>query len=189
MAIDNRVHTVFESVNMASTKYAERIFDCVCDEDVDNGTFGYMGELVDRNIYKFMKGTKAGEKVLVVDVPAWDEDESSVLNQRRNRFYIPAGTPFRARVVKINDEFGITIEGVSAATQAVVSEQTDFMANDVFLTVGTDGKLVASATSTDDAVMEARVERKRMHGAKLITPLRQYGSDYFMYEARIKVLA
>ena len=37
--------------------------------------------------------------------------------------------------------------------------------------------------------MEARVERKRMHGAKLITPLRQYGSDYFMYEARIRVTA
>ena len=189
MAIDNRVHTVFESVNMASTKYAERIFDCVCDEDVDNGTFGYMGELVDRNIYNFVKGAKAGEKVLVVDVPAWDEDESSVLNQRRNRFYIPAGTPFRARVVKVNDEFGITIEGVSAATQSVVTEQTDFMANDVFLTIGDDGKLVASATSTADAVMEARVERKRMHGAKLITPLRKYGSDYFMYEARIKVTA
>ena len=188
MAIDNRLHTVFDSVNMASTKYAERIFDCVCDEDVDNGTFGYMGELVDRNIYKFVKGTKAGEKVLVADQPAWDEDESSVLNQRRNRFYIPAGTPFRARVLKVNDEFGITIEGVSADTQAVVSEQTDFMANDVFLTVGDDGKLVASATSTDGAIMEARVERKRMHGAKLITPLRQYGSDYYMYEARIKVL-
>ena len=127
--------------------------------------------------------------MLVVDVPAWDEDTSSVLNQRRNRFYIPAGTPFRARVVKVNDEFGITIEGISAATQTVVSEQTDFMGNDVFLTVGDDGKLVASATSTADAVMEARVERKRMHGAKLITPLRQYGSDYYMYEARIKVTA
>lgn len=189
MAIDNRVHTVFESVNMASTKYAERIFDCVCDEDVDNGTFGYMGELVDRNIYKFIPGAKAGEKVLVVDVPAWDEDESSVLNQRRNRFYIPKGTPFRARVVKVNDEFGITIEGVSAATQAVVTEETDFMKNDVFLTVGDDGKLVASTTSAEGAVMEARVERKRMHGAKLITPLRQYGSDYFMYEARIRVTA
>ena len=175
MAIDNRIHTVFDSVNMASTKYAERIFDCVCDEDVDNGTFGYMGELVDRNIYKFVKGTKAGEKVLV-------------LNQRRNRFYIPAGTPFRARVVKVNDEFGITIEGISAGTQTVVSEETDFMANDVFVTVGNDGKLVASKTSTDGAIMEARIERKRLMGAKLITPLRQYGSDNFMYEARIKVL-
>ena len=190
MAIDfSKTRTVFESVNMASTKYAERIFDCVCDEDVDNGTFGYMGELVDRNIYKFIPGTKAGEKVLVVDVPAWDEDESSVLNQRRNRFYIPKGTPFRARVVKVNDEFGITIEGISVATQEIVTGETDFMKNDVFLTVGNDGKLVASTTSTEGAVMEARVERKRMHGAKLITPLRQYGSDYFMYEARVRVTA
>lgn len=189
MAIDmSKRHTIVDSVNLASTKYAERIFDCVCDEDVDNGTFGYMGELVDRNIYKFVKGTKAGEKVLMVDVPAWDEDESSVLNQKRANFYIPAGTPFRARVLKVNDEFGITIEGISAATQTVVSEQTDFMANDVFLTVDTDGKLAASATSTADAIMEARVERKRLMGAKLITPLRQYGSDNFMYEARIKVL-
>ena len=183
------VHTVFSSTNMASTKYAERIFDCICDEDIDNGTFGYMDKLVDRNIYKFVKGTKAGEKVLVADQPAWNEDESSVLNQRRNRFYIPAGTPFRARVVKVNDEFGITIEGVSAATQSVVTEQTDFMANDVFLTVGNDGKLVASDSSTDDAIMEARIERKRLMGAKLVTPLRQYGSDNFMYEARIKTLA
>lgn len=182
-------HTVFSSTNMASTKYVERIFDVVCEEDVDNGTFGYMGELVDRNMYKFVKGTKAGEKVLVADQPAWNEDESSVLNQRRNRFYIPAGTPFRARVVKVNDEFGITIEGISAATQEVVSGETDFMKNDVFLTVGNDGKLVASKSSTEGAIMEARVERKRLMGAKLITPLRQYGSDNFMYEARIKVLA
>lgn len=189
MAIDmSRNHTVFDSVNMASTKYAERIFDFICDEDIDNGTFGYMGELVDRNMYKFVKGTKDGEKVLVVDQPAWDEDETSVLNQRRNRFYIPAGMPFRARVVKVNDEFGITIEGVSASTQEVVTGVTDFMTNDVFLTIGDDGKLVASDASADGAIMEARVERKRLMGAKLITPLRQYGSDNFMYEARIKVL-
>lgn len=189
MAIDNsKVRTVFDSVNMASTKYAERIFDCVCDTDVENGTFGYMGELVDRNMYKFIKGAKAGEKVLVADMPAWDEDESSVLNQRRKYFYIPAGTPFRARVVKVNDEFGITIEGISASTQEVVTDATDFMKEDVFLTVGNDGKLVASTDTTDDAVMEARIERKRLMGAKLITPLRQYGSDNYMYEARIKVL-
>lgn len=190
MAIDNsKRHTVFDSVNMASTKYAERIFDCVCDEDIDNGTFGYMGELVDRNMYKFITGTKVGEKVLVVDVPAWDEDESSVLNQRRAHFFIPAKTPFRARVVKVNDEFGITIEGIAPTSQATVTDATDFMTEDVFLTVGEDGKLVAATTSADDAVMEARIERKRLMGAKLITPLRQYGSDNFMYEARIKVLA
>ena len=190
MAIDNsKRRTVFDSVNMASTKYSERIFDCIADTDIDNGTFGYMGELVDRNMYKFVPGTKAGEKVLVADQPAWNEDTSSVLNQKRANFYIPAGTPFRARVVKVNDEFGITIEGVSEATKTVVTEQADFAKNDVFLTVGTDGKLVASQSSTEGAAMEARVERKRLMGAKLVTPLRQYGSDNFMYEARIKTLA
>lgn len=190
MAIDmSKTHAVFESVNMAGTKYAERIFDCVCDEDIDNGTFGYMEELVDRNIYKFVKGVKEGEKVLVAHMPEWDEDETSRLNQRRSHFFIPAGMPFRAYVCKVNDEFGISIEGVSDATQSVVADETDFMANDVFLTVGYDGKLVASATSSEGALMEARIERKRLHGAKLITPLRQYGSDYAMYEARIKVLA
>lgn len=190
MAIDmSKAHAVFESVNMAATKYAERIFDCVCDEPIDNGTFGHMEELVDRNIYKFVPGVKAGEKVLVAHMPEWDEDETSKLNQRRSHFYIPAGMPFRAYVCKETDEFGISIEGVSADTQSVVADETDFMANDVFLTVGDDGKLVASTDSTDGAVMEARIERKRLHGAKLITSLRQYGSDYAMYEARIKVLA
>lgn len=190
MAIDmSKSHAVFESVNLGATHYAERIFDCVCDENVDNGTFGHMEELVDRNIYKFVKGVKAGEPVLVAHMPEWDEDETSVLNQRRNHFFIPAGMPFRAYVVKVNDEFGISIDGISADTQTVVSEQTDFMTNDVFLTVGDDGKLVASTSSVDGAVMEARIERKRLHGAKLITPLRQYNNDYSMYEARIKVLA
>ena len=41
MAIDtSKRHAVVDSVNMASTKYAERIFDCVADVYLDNGTFG-----------------------------------------------------------------------------------------------------------------------------------------------------
>jgi hypothetical protein len=63
MAIDiSKNYTVFDSVNMASTKYAERIFDCVCDENVENGTFGYMAELVDRNIYQFVRVLKLVKK-------------------------------------------------------------------------------------------------------------------------------
>ena len=190
MALDmTKAHTVFESTNMFSTKYAARIYDCVCEEDIDNGTFGYLGEMTELKLYKFVKGTTEGGKVLVADQPAWDEDETSRLNQRRCNFYIPAGTPFRARVVEVDDKFAITIEGISEGTQAVVSEQTDFIANDVFLTVGEDGKLVASTTSTDGAAMEARIEHKRVHGRQLVTPLRPYGSTYGIYEARITVLA
>ena len=40
-------YTVFESVNMKSTHYAERIFDAVATEDIENGTFGYLDGLDD----------------------------------------------------------------------------------------------------------------------------------------------
>lgn len=202
-------YCVFDSTNMRATHFAERIFDCVSDEDIENGTFGYLGELADRNIYKFVKGAKDGEAVVVVNQPAWTEDTCRTSNQRRDKFIIPAGTPFRVFAVHEGDEFGITIEGISSATQNIVGSETDFAANDVFLTIGTDGKLVASTTapavaSGDDVVeldgstttgqaafvpMVARIERKRMMGATLVTPLREYGYANAMYEARIKVLA
>ena len=41
------LYGIFESVNMGSTRYAERIFDCVSTKDVENGMFGYLGELAD----------------------------------------------------------------------------------------------------------------------------------------------
>ena len=40
-------YCVFESTNMGTTKYAERIFDAVFTEDVENGTFGYLDGLED----------------------------------------------------------------------------------------------------------------------------------------------
>lgn len=190
MAISKK-HAVFESVNMGSTHYAERIFDAVCDTDIDNGTFGYLGGLADgySNIYKFTVGAKKGESVVVADQPEWTEDTSLTSNQRRDKFFIPAGVPFRVRVVKVNDEFGITIEGVTSDTQSVVTDEKDFAKNNVFLTVNTDGKLKAASSTDPEAVMEARIERKRMVGSTIVTDVRTYGHAYEMYEARIKVLA
>ena len=76
-------YTVFESTNMGSTKYAERIFDAVAEKDIENGTFGYLDGLADGEsvIYKFVEGFKAGEPVVVVDNPAWKEDESKITKQ------------------------------------------------------------------------------------------------------------
>lgn len=184
-------YSVFESTNMRAVHFAERIFDCVADEAIENGTFGYFEEIADgySHIYKFVKGTKEGAPVVVANNPAWSEDECRRSNQRRDQYIIPAGTPFRAFMLHEHDEFGITIEGISADTQSVVAEQTDFASNDVFLTIGDDGKLVASTSSTEGAVMEARIERKRMIGATLLTGAREYGYANAMYEARIKVLA
>ena len=111
--------TVFESTNMKSSRFAERIFDAVAEEDIENGTFGYLGEQEEEgsHVYKFKKGFKAGETVVVADQPAWKEDYRRTADMRRDKFVIPAGTRFRVRVVAKNDEFGITIEGVTPATR------------------------------------------------------------------------
>lgn len=182
-------HTVFWSSNLRATHFAERIMDAVCDEDIDNGTFGYLEEQVESHVYKFVKGFKAGSPVVVASNPEWDYDECRITNQRKDNFYIKAGTRFRVFFLHLNDEFAVSIEGITSATQKTVTDVTDFMANDVFLTIdGTTGKLVASATTTKDAVMEARIERKHKIGNTLITAAHTYGSSNDMYEARIKVL-
>ena len=184
-------YTVFESTNMGSTKYAERIFDAVADTDIENGTFGYLDGLAEGEAvtYNFKPGTKAGEKVVVVDNPAWDEDTCRKSNQRKDNYIIPAGTRFRVRVVKVTDEFAIGIKGVTSATQSVVTGVTDFIANDVFLTIDASGKLVAKTETTADAAMEARIMRKRISGGTIVTGARSYGYSRDMYEAKVNILA
>ncbi len=179
-------YTVFMSSNMASTRYAERIFDCVATEDIENGTFGYLNGLADgeTNIYNFKKGTKSGETVVVADQPVWTENTSLTSNQRRDKFIIEAGTKFRVRVIKKNDEFGITIEGVTVATQ----DKFDVGA---YATIdATTGKLVASETAPSaSAVMGVIVEHKDKMGGTLVTTAHNYGYSRVMYNCRVITLA
>ena len=176
------IYTVFESTNMGSTHYAERIFDAVATTDVENGTFGYLDGLADgeSNIYKFVAGTKEGEPVVVVDQPAWTEDTCRITNQRKDKFINEAGTPFRVRVVKKNDEFAITAEGITSREQ---------LKEKAFLTIDSTGKLKASATTTAKAIMEATVERKRITGGTIATAAHNYGYSRTIYEAKVKTLA
>lgn len=178
------IYTVFESTNMGSTHYAERFFDAVATTDVENGTFGYLDGLVEgeSNIYKFVAGTKKGEPVVVVDQPAWDEDTCRITNQRKDKFINEAGVPFRVRVVRKNDEFGITAEGITSASRDKLKEKA-------FLTIDSTGKLVASDTTTSDAIMEAIVERKRITGGIIATVTHKYGYSRTIYEAKVKTLA
>lgn len=179
-------YAIFESTNMKSTKYAERIFDAVADVDVENGTFGYLDGLAEGEsvVYNFKAGTKAGETVVVVDQPAWTEDTCKITNQRKDKFIVEAGTRFRVRVVAKNDEFAISVEGATPAT-------ADKLDVDAYLTIDATGKLIASdASSADsDPVMEAKVMRKRVSGGTLVTDVRSYGSARTMYEAKVTTLA
>lgn len=186
-------YTVFESVNMGSTKYAERIFDAVAATDIENGTFGYLnglkvisGSNKEPNIYNFVAGTKSGlgaGDIVVVDNPAWSEDSSKITNQRRDKYIIPAGTVFRVRVVKKNDEFGISAEGITVASRTNLDVGA-------YLTIDSStGKLVAATTADSTPIMEAVVMRKRNSGNTLVTPLRNYGLSTVIYEAKISTLA
>lgn len=178
-------YCVFESTNMKSSRFAERIFDAVAEEDIENGTFGYLGEQEEEgsHVYKFKKGFKAGETVVVADQPAWKEDYRRTADMRRDKFVIPAGTRFRVRVVAKNDEFAITIDGVTPATR-------DKMKIGAHLTIDeTTGKLVAAETAAEGSpVMEAVVERKRIVGGTLATAAHNYGYANEMFTARVKVL-
>ena len=188
-------YTVFESVNMGSTHYAERIFDAIAETDIENGTFGYLDGLADGEdvVYNFKAGTKSGlvaGDIVVVDQPVWTEDDSRRVNQRKDKFVIEAGTRFRVRVVKKNDEFGITAEGFTSSSQSIVVDETDFVENVVYATIdATTGKLVASKTATADAIMEAQIMRKRVAGGKLVTVSHDYGYARNIYEAKIISLA
>ena len=177
-------YTVFDSVNMKTTRGAEFILDAVASTDIENGTFGYLNGLAtgETNTYNFVKGTASGKQVVVVDNPAWDEDTSRIINQRKDKYIIPAGTRFRVRVVAKGDTFGITIDGVTSASQSA-------MAANAYVTIDTSGKLVAKATTTADVAMEAVVERVRPVGGTLVTAAHNYGYKYNMYECKVTTLA
>ena len=182
------IYNVFESSNMQSTGHgSKRIFDAVADVDIENGTFGYLNGLADgfSHIYNFVKGVMDGEAIVVADQPAWDEDTCRRTNQRRDKFVIKAGTPFRVRVIAINDEFATAIQGISAETSDLVLNTADFKADEVYVTIGTDGKLVASNTKANNDVFEGRIMRKRIVGGVLNTPIQNYGYSYGLYEVRV----
>ena len=101
------VYSVCETTNLRAVHYANRIYDAVADFDVENGMLGYLDGLADgeTHTYNFVKGTKEGKKVVLVHNPEWSEDTSNRLNQRKDKFFIPAGTKFRAFVITVDDEF------------------------------------------------------------------------------------
>lgn len=176
--------TVVESTNMGTTHYDGKIFDAVANEDIENGTFGYIDGLQEGSdtIYNFKKGFKAGEPVFMVDHPAWDEDTHHRTNQRKDKYVNKAGDPFRIREIKKNDKVSVTIDGVTSASKSL-------MKKDAYVTIdATTGKLVAKATPTDGATFEGIVEGVRTSGATLTTKGGTvYGHSAVLYKVRIAV--
>lgn len=172
-------HTVCETTNLRAVHYAARIFDCVCDVDIDNGTIGYIDGLADgeTHIYNFKTGEKGGCVVLLAHNPEWTEGTSKKINQRKDKFFIPAGTPFRAFELKVNDEFALSVDGFDG--EPVVGK---------YVSINEDGKLHVSETRVSGGVMNGEIMRKRQVGSTLVTPLRSYGYARMMYTVKVDSL-
>lgn len=171
---------VLESINMASTGGAARIFDCVAEEVIENGMVGGLGDLAEgeSHIYKFVKGTPEKNNYVIVDQPAWNPDESRMTNQRRDQFVIPAGTPFRVRQLMINDEFGITKDGFTTATQSNAAPGK-------FATIDAVTGKFKVEDSEPASGSYCKIMRKRMMGETLVTAAHTYGSTMELFELRV----
>lgn len=176
----NKAHVVAESSNLRCVHYAERIWDAVSTEDIDNGTFGYLNGLNVEGgvIYNFEKGTKAGAAVVMAHNPEWSADTSNRLNQRKDKFFIEAGVPFRAYTLHEGDEFAVSTEAFVGEPEA-----------GKFVTINTDGKLAVSDSAPEDAVMVGEIMRSRVIGSIITTAERNYGYSRKMYEVKVNSLA
>ena len=174
------VHAVCETTNLRAVHYAERIFDCVCDVDIDNGTIGYMDGLADgqTHIYNFKTGTKEGAVLVLAHNPEWTEDTSRMTNQRKDKFFIPAGTPFRAFVIRVTDEFALSPEGFVGEPEV-----------EKYVSVDEKGKLAVADAPVEGAAMVGKIMRKRQIGSTLVTGVREYGYARMMYTVKVESMA
>lgn len=174
------VYSVCETTNLRAVHYAERIFDAVADFDVENGMLGYLGDLAEgeTHTYDFVKGTKAGKKVVLVHNPEWTEDTSNRLNQRKDKFFIPEGVKFRAFTLAVDDEFALSKEGFAGEPEV-----------GKYVSINENGKLAVADAPVEGAVMVGKIMRKRQIGSTLVTSLRTYGYARMMYEVKVESLA
>jgi len=161
-------YTVFESTNMAAPKWSKyRIYDVVAESNIENGTVGYIEvtstSQSDTHVYNFTPGTKSGAVHVIANNPAYDPERADLGAHSESKYIIPAGTVFRAFELAPLDEFAISIDGVTSATQATMDVGKYVTVN------STTGKFVAAASSSDSALVEGYVIRKRKSGIGLTT--------------------
>lgn len=174
------VHAVCETTNLRAVHYAERIWDAICDVEIDNGTIGYIDGLADgyTHVYNFKAGTKEGMAPVLVHMPEWNADTSNRLNQRKDKFFNEANVPFRAFTLKEGDEFALSEHGFAGTPEV-----------GKFVSVDANGKLAVADAPVEGAVMVGEIMRKRQIGSTLVTNLRTYGYERMMYTVRVVSLA
>lgn len=173
-------HVCCETTNLRAVHYAERIWDGICDIDIDNGTLGYLDGQFEEGgvIYNFKAGTKEGAPVVLVHNPEWTEDTSRMTNQRKDKFFNKAGVPFRCFTLAVGDEFALSDSGFEG--KAEIGK---------FVSINAEGKLAVADAPVEGAVMVGKIMRQRKIGSTLVTGVRTYGYERMMYTVKVESLA
>lgn len=173
-------HVCCETTNLRAVHYAERIWDGISDIDIDNGTLGYLDGQFEEGgvIYNFKAGTKENTPVVLVHNPEWTEDTSRMTNQRKDKFFNKAGTPFRCFTLAVGDEFALSESGFDGTPEI-----------GKFVSINGAGKLTVADAAAEGAIMVGKIMRKRQIGSKLITGIRTYGYDRMMYTVKVESIA
>ena len=86
--------------------------------DRENGEIVYtVGELAEGEVAKVGGGD--GEIACLVANPAWDYNESSILNQNEDRFINVKGMPFRAYQLAVGDIFALNSAAIDGGISSV----------------------------------------------------------------------
>ena len=101
---------VIETTNMVATHAGAHIVDVLCTKETQNGFVGYAnanGELT-----TFTTATIGKQVPVIISNPAWNYDESRVVNQRADRYVIEANTMARGYQMMPLDTFALSAEAI-----------------------------------------------------------------------------
>ena len=85
--------------------------------------------------------------------------------------------------MKVTDNFSTAIEGFTVETREAAAAEK-------YATIdAATGKLVVADAPDDGAIMNAKIEKTRMLGGVLNTPVRNYGYARKMYDLRVESMA
>lgn len=135
--------TTFYSINNDFPNRFLHFLDCIANEDVESGIVGYIDDAFccEDRVYNFVVGKPVNDKqiVAVVSPPVHYENT------------ISAGTPFRVFIPREN-RIIMTNSFTFEESNRKFIDDIDVDANKVFVSVGDNGKLIASLNYTNDSI-------------------------------------
>lgn len=106
-----------------TTKITEPCFDVKATVDVQNGWVVKKGDIVtgEKAIYKAEVPATTDEVYLVAN-PAWDYNDSSIINQNEENYINKAGKSFRVYALKKDNQFAVLDYSIAENTSLAVGD-------------------------------------------------------------------